>query len=173
MSAVLALSLKSSAGAVTGSSTDTDYKGTIELDAFSFTGPPYSDQPRPSTTTSTSSDAFTFTIDKKFDYSSPQLLQICSQHQCGKAEPFKSATLSLRPVHGYVLLTMIFSELYIKSYEVEGKFEDKDIPKEKIIFSFRTFEIQYRPLLPTTGNPGTLMSAGWNLKTMQKLQTTS
>jgi type VI protein secretion system component Hcp len=172
MGALLVLDLTGPSGAVQGGSRDKQFAGKVELDAFSFSGPPYSGdklrKPDPDLLV-TPTGAFTFNVTKKLDYSSPQLVQLCCMHQSGQPQPFSKAVLTLRPVTGYMMLVMTFSDLYLMTYELTGQVGDKALPQESVTFSFRTFQLQYQPLSPTTGNPVAPMTAGWNLKTMQKL----
>jgi type VI protein secretion system component Hcp len=172
MGALLALDLTGPSGAIKGGSTDKQFAGKVELDAFSFSGPAYSGdkvrKPDPNALV-TPTGAFNFVVRKKLDYSSPQLAQLCSMHQSGKPQPFPKAVLTLRPVFGYMMLVMTFSDLYLMTYKITGEFSDKAFPTEELTFSFRTFELQYQPLSPKTGNLMPPMTAGWTLKPMTKL----
>jgi len=179
MASKMFLDLVGPAGPVLGSCTDKEFLGKIEVDAFSFTGPTFTgdksgsagDRSRtPGAEKANDQTAFAFTVVKRLDLSSPELLQLFSKHQSAQPQPFPRATLTLRPVRGYFLLVLNLTDLYLMNYEFLPLYQDQDYPTENLSFSFRTCQMLYTPTPAGTGAVSPALTAGWNIKTMQMLK---
>lgn len=118
-------------------------------------------------------DTFSFRITKKYDYSSPDLLQSYCKNMGNEPAAFQSAAIYCRiDITGpaqLVTLQLNFANVWVVNYEMSIS-DETSIPDERIEFVFTKCSMTYTPQLPD-GTAGTAMApVGWDFQKKEQYQ---
>jgi type VI secretion system secreted protein Hcp len=150
---------------ITGDSTKVSNQ--IEVDSFSWGATQQTSHEGDGgvTASGVNMDHFTFTM--KVSSASPKLMAACSS-----GDPVGNAVLTARrPAKGKqeVYLTWTMEGVIVSSYRHNSADStDSNLPTDTFTLAFNTIKEEYKPQ-GSDGSHGAAVSAGYNLKTMQKL----
>lgn len=150
------------ADAITGESTDTQFKGWFEIKEFSFGIENTVNITSASTGAGAGKAEFKeFTIKKQTDKASPSLAITCGQgghYELVQLRLRKSGVKSSGGA-GDVYLAYDFKLVAVKSVEWSGSSGD-DVPEETVIFEYGALKIGYKPQ-DKTGKLGNVIERSW------------